>query len=328
METLKRKSEHTMADLNNIDYSIRLARDEQMIRLEFRHLRLDNPSDPANFVTIDMTRNCALNFYNLQDEQDFLFVPVSLIRRNEPLRITLQNLHAHIVDSKNLDVSKELQKDLSEVVFLDGSSLSFSLKTQDISRNDCLAFLVARKNDLQEYQVHTATKNALLIETFSDIFASYADPRQSRPAYSLTFKIASILTAAMLTLSVFLNFSRCVFIEVFVACAFLGNVHIARNFSVFFAIRLMAFLAASIVVDLIWGYIEVYKLSKNYQEPVKGLRISVFVLSIVNVLIKCALIYFYNKVSKEDHVQGYLGLNDDTFWVEKEDKIVPTDTKK
>ena len=80
-----------------------------------------------------------------------------------------------------------------------------------------------------------------------------------------------ILTFAMLMISIYLNFTRCTFIDIFVGITFFGNVFIWRIFNIFLAVKLIVVLLISIIIDIFWESIRLYHYHSNYEDTMKRL---------------------------------------------------------
>lgn len=312
-EVLQIKTDHTMTDLNNIDKALQLTRNERetMLTLEITDLKLTSSAETNYFISFDVTKNCSLNFYNLNGERDYIFLPGKFVEKEEPLRVTLMLLNSKIIDSVNLNIRQEVRRGKTKVVFADGSELGFSLLVHEIRPEDSRNALNARKAELQEYEVHTTTKRTQLIETFADVFSEGVDIGNKRDKLSPIFITSCALSLGMFLAALFLNFTRSTFVDIFVAIAFFGSIYVWRNFNVFFAIKLIGILVVSIVIDVIWEIIKLMNFNQKYEAQVKVMRLWGFVLSAVLILVKIALLYFYWRLSKEDHLHGFLGLNEE-----------------
>lgn len=312
-EVLRLKIEHTMADLNNIDKSVKLIKQTQdkVISVQIRGLKLENPSNYTNYLTFDLAKNFSLNFHHFDDETDYIYIPEELLKDTEEIQVTLASTSLKVIDTKKIE-SKPLtfEKNIG-LDFSDGSKLECQISKTEISKTLCLEILQKRKAELEEYGVHSITKRSHLVEAFPTVFSNSVNLNDQKMTCSWIFVVSSILTGIMLVISLFLNSTRCMFIDIFVAISFFGNMYVWRNFNVFLAVKLIAVLGISIVLDLAWEIIKLINYNEKYEGTVKTLRITGFLLTAAGVLVKLALLYLYFRLSKEDHLNGYLGLNDE-----------------
>ena len=77
----------------------------------------------------------------------------------------------------------------------------------------------------------------------------------------------------------------------------------------FFAFKLILVLVVSAALDLSWEIHKLISFNAKYEETVKHERIKGLVLTALLILSKLALIFFYYKLSRENHTEGFLGID-------------------
>ena len=60
-----------------------------------------------------------------------------------------------------------------------------------------------------------------------------------------------------------------------------------------------------------WESIRLYHYHSNYEDTMKRLRILGLIFSLINIVIKIAIVIIYFKLSKEKQDDGFLGINND-----------------
>lgn len=73
-----------------------------------------------------------------------------------------------------------------------------------------------------------------------------------------------LLTILMLLITLFLNFTRCTFIDIFVGMAFFSKIYIEKSFNVLYATKLIGILVLSIVIDVLWEVLRLYHFTFRY----------------------------------------------------------------
>ncbi len=132
--------------------------------------------------------------------------------------------------------------------------------------------------------------------------------------------MAVVLTAIMMLITLFLNFTRCTFIDIFVGFAFFGNIYIWKIFNIFLGLRLIGILVVSIIIDLSWELMRLYHFSKSYEPTMMKLRIMGLIFSFISIGIKCILALLYLKLTREKQDEGYLAIDDEMSINEVDDK--------
>ena len=319
-EVLRTKTEHVMTDLNGIDRSIKQTKMFDMFTVTISNLTYSNWTAKSNYITFDLTKNSTVNFYSLDDETSYMCVPKGFINQKEPLRLTLYTDDSKFVDSKNVTMPSANEIRPYEVALSNGGNVKFSVSHAPIPKAECLSMLEEQKKHLEEYQVLAVTKRKQLIDTFPDVFSGGIKINENGINCSSNLIITSALTALMLIGVIFLNFTRCMFIDILIATTYFLNIYVNRNFNVFLSIRLIVILVFSILIDVTWETLNIIHYRQTYEVTEKSLRIFGFVLSGIVILIKLLLLYFYFILSKEDHVHGYLGLNDENSVYDVDEK--------
>ena len=309
-DLLELKHKRTSEELNNIDKMGRLIKSArgQVVRIDISSIVLENYTDSSNFLQFEVSKDFVVNVYNFTSENyACLYVPEDKLG---VASVTLFASSGKLLDRKTLDLSRNTDKP-QRVQFNDNSVLTFYAFNEPVGPSEFGPALTSKKAELQNFQIFVRAKRATLIETFKDVYQNSSKTVSKSGACSKLLITCVILTSLMFGISLYLNFTRCMFIDIFVATSFFGNMYIWRNFNIFLGIKLILVLAASIFMDIGWEVTKLVHYTHKYEDTLKWVRIQGLVLNAVNVVIKLALIYLYYQLSNENQKGGFLAINEE-----------------
>lgn len=85
--------------------------------------------------------------------------------------------------------------------------------------------------------------------------------------------LCCIVTGVSFAISMMLNFTRCLFIDLVVAFSFFGNIYIWRNFNIFLGLKLIFVIGASVFIDVFWEIMRIVHFSKKYEPTLRAIRL-------------------------------------------------------
>lgn len=311
-QLLEIKKDRTFMDMNSIDRTIqklRTDRNNGFSKLVFNDAFLEQAADSSNFVTIEYSPDFSTNIYEFANQtQHFLVLPDPGTGDRIPLRVTLKSPHGKVIDSKNASVASA-DLETNRVKFSDGSTLSFA-SYRTVSDPKLLEQeLTAAKTENQQYEAFVKDRHSYLANYFPDVFGIASPSKKAKQNCGFFLITAFVVTFIVAMISLYLNFTRCMFMDVLVTMSFFANAYIWRYFSMFLAIKLIIVLVVSIGLDLYWEIHKAITFNANYEQTVKSERIKGLVLTGLLIILKLLLILVYYKLSREDQTDGFLGLN-------------------
>jgi len=311
-DLLDLKHKRNTEELNSIDKMGKLLKASKgsIFRVHIFNLNLDNYTDSANFLQFEIAKDYVANVYNFTSEPATeLFVPENELRNLG--NITLFSSLGKLLDRKSTDLSRSTTRP-QRLQFNDNSHLSFEVEVYPASTGEALTALGRKKAEMQNVQIFITNKRNLLKGTFRDVYESSGALKSiSNAKCTKLLLISIILTSLMFGISLYLNFTRCMFIDIFVATSFFGNTYVWRNFNIFLGIKLILVLVASICMDIGWEIMKLVHYTSKYEDTLKSVRIQGLVLNGVNVVIKLALMYLYYQLATENQKGGFLELDED-----------------
>jgi len=311
-DLLDLKHKRNTDELNSIDKMGKLLKASKgsIFRVLIFNLNLDNYTDSANFLQFEIAKDFIANVYNFTSEPTTeLFVPENELRNLG--NITLFSSLGKLLDRKSTDLAHSTSRP-QRLQFNDNSQLSFEVEVAPASTGEALSALGRRKAELQNVQIFITNKRNLLKGTFKDVYESSGGIKAISNAKCTKLLVISIvLTSLMFGISLYLNFTRCMFIDIFVATSFYGNTYVWRNFNIFLGIKLILVLVASICMDVGWEIMKLVHYTSKYEDTLKSVRIQGLILNGVNVLIKAAMIYFFYQLATENQKGGFLELDEE-----------------
>lgn len=312
-ELLEVKRQRAFVDQNHIDrMSQRLKQDRSkpIYKIEISGIQVENSSDSSNYFTFEYSPDYAINVYNFSDtEKNSLIVSGVESEDKIPIRVTLNNPQGKMIDSKNVTLTGKATAESAKAKFNDGSILQFLNKRSPADLADCQRHLGDLKSKTNEYESFVKTKREYLARTFPDVFSSSFGWKGKKISCGFYLIASCILSLIVGLVAFYLNFTRCMFLDVLVTLSFFSKMYIWRSFNLFLAIKLIMVLFVSICLDLSWEIHKLISFNKNYEETVKVERIKGLVLTGILILCKLALIFFYYKLSRENNSNGFLGLD-------------------
>lgn len=314
-ELLGTKKDRAFMDGNNFDRMMQKLRNEKnknTTRLLFERMNLENPTDSSNYLTFEYSPDYATNFYDFSTQDThYLLIPEDSADSKINLRVTLNSPKGEIIDTKNVSLFGENHSDPIKVKFKDSSTLYFSAFKSSVSISDYQNELADKKTDLKGMESFATEKRNYLANIFPDIFLSTKATSGARLGCGIYLIISCVLTAIIGGIGLYLNFTRCMFLDVLIALSFFSNIYIWRTFNMFLAVKMIVILLVSICLDLSWEVHKIISFNNKYEETVKAERIKGLVLSGVIIVCKLALMFFYYKLSRENHKDGFLALTSD-----------------
>ena len=317
-ELMELKDTRTTSELNNVDKMARLVKGSRsaILRITFFDVYLDNYSDSSNYLQFEVSKDFAVNIYNFTTESTaYLYIPEDRFAAAPQVNISLFSSTGKLVDKKIIllpsRTESQIGEKLDKIKFNDGSILSIRMETNETNPTEVNAALTQRKTEMQNYQIFVRGKRALLADTFKEVFDGYKLPSNVRAGCSTTLIISAVLTAIMFGLALFLNFTRCMFIDISVAISFFGNMYIWRNFNLFLGLKLILALVASVLLDISWEVMRLVHINSKVEEVHKSLRVKGLIVNCVNIVVKLGIMLFYYRLSNENQSHGFLAINDE-----------------
>jgi uncharacterized membrane protein YecN with MAPEG domain len=313
-QLLETKKERAFMDMNNIDriiHHLKSDRSRGFAKVVLSTVILENTSDSSNFLTFEHSADFVTNVYDFSsDLPHFLVIPEPQGQERIPLRVTLKSPQGKTLDSKNVAVSA-IDPEANRVKFSDGSVLSMTTSKVSANLSDLQTELEYAKADTATYEQFAREKHSYLARTFPDVFggATTLKPKALKLSFFLATSLA--LSFVVSLISLYLNFTRCMFIDVFVTMSFFANAYVWRYFNMFLAVKLIIVLVVSILLDIYWEIHKAMTFNAKYEATVKVERIKGLILTGLLILLKLALALSYYKLSREDQSDTFLGLNQD-----------------
>lgn len=313
-ELLGIKKQRAFADRSNQErmlMKLKSENDKEVIKLLFEDISIENPSDSSNYLTIEYSPDYAVNFYDFSGEQEnYLLLPQESNDQKISLRVTLNTPKGAIIDTKNVALFGETHIDPTKLKFKDSSTLYFSVSKSPVSLSDYQLSLSERKSDLTELESFAVQKRNYLASAFPDVFFSASHTSGRKLSCGFYLIVACVLTGVIGFVGLYLNFTRCMFLDIFIALAFFNNIYIWRVFNLFLAIKLILVLFVSVLLDVYWEIHKLMVFNDKYEYTVKVERIKGLVLTGILVLCKLSLIFLYYKLSREKREDGFLSLDE------------------
>jgi hypothetical protein len=311
-DLLELKHKRNTEELNSIDKMGKLLKASKgtVFKVEIFNLNLENYTDSANCLQFQIAKDFIANVYNFTSESiTELYVPENELQSLG--NITLFSSLGKLLDRKSTELGHSTSRP-QRLQFNDNSLLSFEVEVSPASTGEAISALGRRKAELQNIQIFIMNKRNMLKGTFKDVFESSNGFKAiSNAKCSKLLLVSVILTSVMFGISLYLNFTRCMFIDIFIATSFFGNTYIWRNFNIFLGIKLILVLVASICMDIGWEVTKLLHYTHKYEDTLKSVRIQGLVLNAINVLIKGALVYLYYQLATENQKGGFLELDEE-----------------
>ena len=312
-ELLEIKKQRTFMDINHIDrmsQKLKAERGKSFSKVVFTALNVESPSDSSNYFTFEQSPDMAINFYDFwSEEPKFLLLPDSKSNEKIPIRITLFSPQGKMIDSKNVSLAGKESQESMRVKFNDGSALNFSSTRVPISVTDCQRELGEMKTETSQYEVFVKEKREYLASMFPDVFSSTLIWKTKSVDCGFYLIGSCVLSLIIGLIAFYLNFTRCMFLDILVVLSFFSKLYIWRVFNLFLAVKLICVLIVSVCLDLSWEIHKAISFNKKYEATVKSERIKGLILTGFIIVVKLGLIFFYYKLSRENNSKGFLGLD-------------------
>ena len=313
-ELLGIKKQRAQADCSNQErmlMKLKSESDKQVAKLTFDNISIENASDSSNYLTVEYSPDYAVNFYDFSGEKEnYLLLPYESIDKKISLRVTLNTPKGAIIDTKNVALFGENHIDPTKLKFKDSSTLYFSANRTPESLSDYQLSLSEKKSDLIELEAFATHRRTYLANAFPEVFNPYSTNAERKLSCGFYLILACVLTAIVGLVGLYLNFTRCMFLDIFLALAFFNNIYIWRVFNLFLSIKLMIVLVLSVIFDIYWEIHKLMVFNAKYEGTVKTERIKGLILTGLLILCKLALIFIYYKLSREKHEGGFLSLDE------------------
>lgn len=320
-DVLESKQNQAVRELRDIDANSRdvLRAQKGILKVMFKNIEfghIENTTDYVEFVVAGKFRTTM--YYFGEEDTINVFVPDELFKSEAV--ITLRTAREVRIDEKVINIAKFSQKK-ERVMFINNTDVNFVTEVATATRNDVSKHITTKKAALQTYISFAKQKKDILLEPFRDLFLNEKPAKPTiEPKCSGLLKLTSALTILVFLLSLALNYTRCMFIDIFICVFYFGNMYIWRRFNLFLGIKLILVLIVSILIDLFWEAIKLYHYNSKYESTSKGLRILGLVFSLLNIGLKIILIYLYYRLSKESKNEDYLAIDDEVSINEVDEK--------
>lgn len=311
-QLLEIKKNRTFVDMNNIDRMIgrlKSSPSQNLSKLVLSNVHMDSPSDFSNYLTFEYNPDFATNIYDFSGANSH-FVPVPDVNPQEriPIRISLKSPDGKVIDAKNVMIgSSELENNRTK--FSRDTTVSFDTRVESSSAYSVQQELEAQKSEANQYEKFARDRHAYLASVFPDVFGGVSSwqPKSMKCGFFLI--VSFVLTFLVAMIALYLNFTRCMFLDVFVTISFFANAYVWRYFNMFLAIKLIIVLVVSIILDIYWEIHKAMTFNAQYEQTVKSERIKGLILTGILIIFKLLLILAYYKLSREDQSDTILGLN-------------------
>ena len=284
-----------------------------LLRMRIGQLTVERSSDMTNYLKLETGPSYSLLIDSPGVPTDYeLVFPHS---QSTQCAFTLLTHDDRVIDRKTFPVkdSESTTQPLS-LTFNDNSKLTMNYSVAEGTLDDFQLFVSRQQYELDNARRFALEKRAVLVETFRDVYAGSGVGGVGREASQVVSRdlwVSIVLTAILGLCALYLNFKRCMFIDLFVVTSFFSNLFIWRYFNLFLGLRLMATLGVSVVLDVVWEISKIY----NYwyiMRQTLGLRtILGFVIAGLTIVVKVLLIPMYYRVSKETPSEGLLALDEE-----------------
>ena len=311
-DVLQSKQSQAVRELREIDANSKdiLRSQRGILRVLFKGIEFGHIENSTDYVEFSVANKFRTTMYYFGDEDTIsVFVPEEQFKSEAV--VMLKTARDVRIDSKVISVAKFAQKK-ERVIFSNNTDINFVTEVVTATHSDVVKHITTKKASLQTYISFAKQKKDILVEPFRDLFLNEKPMRPKvEPKCSGALKLTTVLTVLVFLLALALNYTRCMFIDIFICVSYFGNMYIWRRFNLFLGLKLIAVLVVSIIVDLSWEGIKLYHYNSRYERTTKNLRILGLIFSFINIVFKVILIYLYFRLSRHSKEEDYLAMDDD-----------------
>ena len=318
LEIKQRQAERELRSIDSNSKEV-LKAQKGILKVMFKGIEFGHVENSTDYVEFCVAKKFRTSMYYFGEEETInVFLPEEQFKSEAV--VLLRTAKDAKIDEKTISVAKFSQKK-ERVIFSNNTDLSFSTEVTTASHSDVSKYISKKKTALQSYISFSKQKMDILVEPFRDLFLNEKPNKPvANPKCSSLLKSTTTITAFVFLIALALNYTRCMFIDIFICISFFGNMYIWRRFNLFLGIKLILVLGVSILIDLFWEGIKLYHFRNNYESRAKSLRILGLVLSFINIGLKIILIILYIKLSKNSQNEEYLTMDDDVSINEVDEK--------
>jgi hypothetical protein len=329
LQNKKNRAENDRSNLMNAYKN--LQNNPNIMKVHIQNLNVERISDDSNYLSFKYDKNFVTS-YSPQNEDDtdvILFLPNNNLKNNQNLDVYLLNGAGKTIDIKTVTISL-YSNNYESITFKDNTSITFDNMAMDSNLSELGRYYKTEDNKYNTLINYCQTEKTKLESPFPDVYLNKSLTKTSNKKFSCLLITCLLLTLSMLILTLILNFSRCVFIDIFVSIAFVSNVYIWRIFNIFLALRLIGIMAVSIIIDLTWEIMRLVHYTTKYESNMKYIRLLGLIFSFINIVIKIVLCILYLKLAREKQEGGYLAIEDENSIneVDENDYLVNLTEKK
>ena len=319
-QILKGKQVRAVRDLSNLESMMKDIKKSKknILRVSFRDIEYEHITNATDYVEFVLNRRYKIGLYNLtEDEMVNIYIPDD--QYNADANVVLRDEEDSKIDEKTITLTKYNKID-EKITFSNKTRLAFSTEVSLSNKSEVQRYVKNQKMELTNYLDYTKKQMDILSEPFRDVFLNEKVKIAKQAECSGLLKFTVFITICVFLLSLGLNYSRCLFIDIFVCTSFFGNIYVWKQFNVFLGLKLIGVLLISIIIDLVWEIMKLVHFTSRLSESIKTLRIIGLVLSFVNIVLKIILAILFFKLSRENQDGGYLAVNDEISIDEVDEK--------
>ena len=308
---LKGKQVRAVKDLSNLESMARETKKSKknILRVSFRDIEYEHIHDVTDYVEFVLNRKYKIGLYNLSENEIVnLYIPDDQYKSDAT--VILRNEEDSKIDEKTITLTKYNKID-ETITFSNKTKLAFSTEVSLSNKSEVQRYVKNTKMELTSYLDYTKRRLDVLVEPFRDVFLNEKVNKVKAAECSGLLKFSIFIAICVFLLSLGLNYSRCLFIDIFVCTSFFGNVYVWRQFNLFLGLKLIGVLVISIIIDLAWEIMKLVHFTTKLKGDIKTLRIIGLTLSFVNIVLKIILAILFFRLSRENQDNGYLAVNDE-----------------